>query len=279
MTTVTAPPVAPPSLPALNLSDRRPHGLRMNLTVLGIELRRVLRNRRTLIFTLIFPVAMFFFISSTLSAGDEKIPGVTANVSAIVMVSMALYGAVMAATSAGASVSIERASGWSRQLRLTPLQPLAYITTKMLAALVLGVLATAVTFTAGLLGNADAGTGSLLLSAAVIIGGALAFAAFGLFMGYLLPAENAMQFLGPILAILSMLGGIFFPIKDGTTFDQVASFTPIYGLGKLAQWPLTETTSGGHAPFSWWWVVNLGVWALVFVVGAAWRFRRDTKRV
>ena len=35
-----------------------------NLTVLGIEVRRMLRNRRTIIFTLIFPAALFFAIGS-----------------------------------------------------------------------------------------------------------------------------------------------------------------------------------------------------------------------
>ena len=55
------------------------------------------------------------------------------------MISLALYGAVFATTSGGAMVSIERAQGWSRQLRLTPLSPAAYIAIKMLTALVLGL--------------------------------------------------------------------------------------------------------------------------------------------
>ena len=39
------------------------------------------------------------------------------------MTSMALYGAALTAASGGAMVAMERALGWSRQLRLTPLQP------------------------------------------------------------------------------------------------------------------------------------------------------------
>ena len=39
------------------------------------------------------------------------------------MISMAVYGAMLATTSGGAMVSIERALGWSRQLRLTPAAP------------------------------------------------------------------------------------------------------------------------------------------------------------
>ena len=196
------------------------------------------------------------------------------------MVSMAVYGAVIASTGAGASVSIERASGWSRQLRLTPLRPTSYIVTKMLSALVLGAVATAVTFAAGgMSGKAVASTQAWVVSAVIILIGSLVFAAFGLFIGYLLPSDNAMQFLGPIVAILAMLGGIFFPIAAGSTFDTNASFTPIYGLAQIAHWPLSQTVVGTHDPFQLSWALNLAAWTVIFVGGAAWRFRKDTARV
>ena len=54
-----------------------------------------------------------------------------------------------------------------------------------------------------------------LLSGAVAWVGSLVFAAFGLFMGYLLPSENVMQFLGPVLALLAFFGGLFVPLDDG----------------------------------------------------------------
>ena len=44
--------------------------------------------------------------------------------------------------------------------------------------------------------------------------GALVFAAFGLFMGYLLPSENVMQILGPVLALLAFAGGLFVPLSQ-----------------------------------------------------------------
>ena len=54
------------------------------------------------------------------------------------MISLAVYGAMIATTGGGAMVAVERALGWSRQLRLTPLNPLAYIAVKVLTAMVLG---------------------------------------------------------------------------------------------------------------------------------------------
>ena len=110
--------------------------------------------------------------------------------------------------------------------------------------------------------------------------GPAVFAALGLFMGYLLPSENAMQFLGPILAVLSIFGGIFSaPIDPDSGYGQVAALTPIYGFSQIAHWPLSQTAAGAHDAFQVSWVVNLVVWGLIFVAGAIWRFRRDTARV
>ena len=44
----------------------------------------------------------------------------------------------------------------------------------------------------------------------------LTFAALGVFAGYVVPGENAMQLLGPGLALLSFLGGVFIPLTEGT---------------------------------------------------------------
>ena len=104
--------------------------------------------------------------------------------------------------------------------------------------------------------------------------GSLVFAAFGLFMGYLLPSENVMQILGPLLALLAFLGGLFVrSITEGSTMDHIAQFTPMYGLAHLARAPLTG--DGLHVVA----VLNLVLWTMVFVAGAMWRFRRDTARV
>ena len=71
---------------------------------------------------------------------------------------MAVYGAMLATTSGGAIVPIERAAGWSRQLRLTPLHALAYVAVKLLVAMILGLAAVAVVFAVGVVHRrADAG--------------------------------------------------------------------------------------------------------------------------
>ena len=104
--------------------------------------------------------------------------------------------------------------------------------------------------------------------------GSLVFAAFGVFMGYLLPSENVMQILGPVLALLAFLGGLFVPLDQlGSTFQTIATYTPMYGLNQIVHAPLTGDAPGTAA------VVNVLVWLAIFAGGAAWRFRRDTARV
>jgi ABC-2 type transport system permease protein len=237
---------------------------------LGLELRRMLRNRRTLIFTLIMP-PLFFVIFGLQSDYKTQSFG-SGNVTGYVMVSMAVYGAMLATTSGGAMVAVERAYGWSRQLRLTPLRPVAYIATKVAVAMVLGLISvTAVFVVGGVLGahlTATAWASCFLLAWI----GSLVFAAFGLFVGYLLPSENVMQLLGPVLAALSFAGGLFMPLSGW--FATVSKVFPTSGIATLARMPFGGT-SGGSVALA---VLNVVAWSAVFVAGAAVLFRRDIAR-
>ena len=104
--------------------------------------------------------------------------------------------------------------------------------------------------------------------------GSLVFAAFGLFMGYLLPSENVMQVLGP------RAWRCWPSSADCSCRSRRARrWTTSPGSRRCTDWrtwraaPLTG--DGVHVV----WVLNLVVWLAVFVVGAMWRFRRDTARV
>lgn len=241
--------------------------------IVGLEVRRLLRNRRTVIFTMVVP-ALFFLIFGLNSAYAGQRAG-RGNVSAFVMISMAVYGAVLATTSGGAMVSIERASGWSRQLRVTPLSPTAYIAIKMLTSLVLGAGSVLVVYVIGLLTHKPSMPLYVWIVTALCVWiGSLLFAAFGLFIGYLLPSENVMQIIGFALMLFSFGGGLFIPLRQfSPALRTMASYTPLYGLNQLVHYPL----AGGA--LHWAWVLNLVVWLAIFVSGAAWLFRNDTARV
>jgi ABC-2 type transport system permease protein len=241
-----------------------------SLTFLRLEVRRLLRNRRTVVFTLVMP-PLFFLAFGTGHTAEDAGRG---NVTAYVLISLAVYGAMIATTGGGALVGLERAVGWSRQLRLTPLNPLAYVVVKVLTAMILGALSVGITFAVGAVGGARMEGWVWVASGLIAWVGALVFAAFGLFMGYLLPSENVMQILGPVLALLAFFGGLFVPLTVlGPTFRDIAQYTPAYGVGVLARAPLTGDAVSTGA------ILNVVLWTAVFGAGAVWRFRRDTARV
>lgn len=242
-----------------------------NVTLLRLELRRLLRNRRTVIFSLVVPVLFFVLFGVSPAYANDKVGN--GNVAAYIMISMAVYGAMLGTTSTSASVSIERSLGWSRQLRLTPLHPVAYIVVKLLLALIVGMVSIVAVYACGILTHkAHLPVGTWIATGLIAWIGSLTFAAFGLFMGYLLPGENVMQLLGPGLALLAFLGGLFVPLTDGSLMANIAQFTPMFGLNKLVHWPM-----GGALHVTW--ILNVVAWLVLFSAGAVWRFRRDTARV
>ncbi len=244
-------------------------------TVLGLEIRRLLRNRRTVIFTMVTPSIFFLLFGLNASYATTTPAHWHGNISAFILISMALYGSVLANTSGGAMISIERSQGWSRQLRLTPLSPVAYIVTKMMTSMVLGLVSVVVVNIIGLLSQKPSMPWYLwVATAASVWVGSLLFAAFGLFMGYLLPTENVMQIMGFVIMLLAFGGGLFVPLSVYPhALQTLARFTPLYGLNQLVHAPLTGQGVEG------WWVLNVVVWLMIFIAGAVWRFRRDTARV
>ena len=254
------------------IERRVPHYGGFSATFVRLELRRMLRNGRTVLFTLVMPAAFFLLFGTDASYRSERVG--SGNVTAYIMVSMAVYGAMIATTSAGAMVSVERAAGWSRQLRLTPLHPVAYVGVKVVVAMTMGLAAVVVVGTVGITTGADLPVGDLVACGLLGWLCSLVFAAFGLFMGYLLPSENVMQILGPALALMSFAGGLFVPVDNlGDTFATIAKLTPVYGVGEIARWPLDPSGSLAVA------ILNVAVWTAVFGAGAVWRFHRDTARV
>ena len=256
-----------------------------NFTAVRLEITRVLRNRRTLFFIVVFPSIFFFMFG--LSNRQARAAG--GPVLAYIMISMAVYGAMVGTTSGGASVALERSLGWSRQLRLTPLRPAAYVLMKVLASMTLGLLAVCSTFTVGALNGVHMPVETWLLCGLAAWLASLVFAAFGLLVGFLFPAENVMQFVGPLLAIMALFGGLFAPLNTlPQGIQTVARYTPMYGVSALAHAPLIANAAlwdarmgsvFGATNDTLWAISSVTIWTILFGIGAMMMFRRDTARV
>ena len=241
--------------------------------VLGIELRRVLRNRRTLVFTLVMP-AVFFLIfglpqrGQTLDNG-RPVTGVHHDQPGRLRGDGGHHQRAAARWPPSGRWVGAGSCGSPRCARPRT------SATKVATAMTLGLLAVVVEFAVGAAAGVRLPAHVWLLSGLAAWVGSLVFAAFGLFVGYLVPAENVMQFLGPILAVLAMFGGLFVPLEVlPHVLQQVAKFTPVYGIGELARAPADRRRGERGRRWPTW---SSG--PLVFGVGAARLFRRDTARV
>lgn len=240
-------------------------------TIFVLELRRLVRNRRTVVLNLVLPSLLFVAFSSGVDPTQSVGHG---NVTASVMVGLAVYAAMAAATSTGAGVGLDRAAGWSRQLRLSPLRPVSYVVLRAAVALVAGAAASGLVLVVGAVRGAHTSPGRWLACGLLAWACSSVFAALGLAVGYLLPGETATSVLGPLLGLSSFAGGLFVPVDTfGPTIAGLARWSPTWGAGELARWPLV-----GSAHL-WTAILNVVVWTCVFLGLAAWRMRRDTRRV
>jgi ABC-2 type transport system permease protein len=82
-----------------------------------------------------------------------------------------------------------------------------------------------------------------------------------------------MQVIGPLVAVFSLVGGLFIPLSlMPDLVQQIAPYTPTYGVVEIARYPIV----GGS--FDVLWVVSVVAWTAAFAVLAALLFRRDTRR-
>ncbi|MCK9919864.1 MULTISPECIES: ABC transporter permease [Microbacterium] len=266
-----------PAPAPVNLDRRVPPLGGFTFTYLGIELTRKLRNRRSLIFTVAFPVLMYMIVGYRLKdtpLTDVPLSAGGVSVAAYIMVSMAMYGAMMSATQTGASVALERAQGWSRQLLLTPLNPLVNVIIKIIAGMLFGFIAIVATYVVAGFSGVQLSPVQWIVTglAAWLLAGAV-FTTLGLMVGYMVPGENAAQITSLVIVLLSFLGGLFYPLSSMPDFLQtIAKFTPVYGISQIARAPLTGDAFDLGA------LVNAIVWLAIFVAGTVVFFRRDTKR-
>lgn len=268
MTTIPAP--AAPARAAAVPTRTVPRWGGLNRTLLAIEVRRLLRDRRKVLSIIVLPAAIYLMVTAQ---GLQSMSYGTSSVAAFVMVGMALYGAMVSTATIGAAVSVERSAGWSRQLRLTPLSPVAYIAAKAMVGMLGGALAVAAVYGCALMQGVTMPAAAWVATALVCWAGSVVMAAFGLFLGYLLPTDNAMQVIGVLLSGLAILGGLWMPLPSTGPWHVASMLSPLWGVHQLAVSPL------GAGDFSWTAVASAVIWCGLFTAGAAWRMSRDTARV
>jgi ABC-2 type transport system permease protein len=229
-------------------------------------MRRLYRNRRFLLFTVLFPLILFLFIAN--SNKDVKLEGIPFPV--YYLTGMVAWGTMSAVSAGGGIIALEREVGWTRQLRITPLPVSSYMATKVASGYALACVTIIVLYIAALSIPVHLTIGGWLLMTALVLVGLLPFAALGIFLGHSLRPDTLGPALGVISGIFALLGGAWFPISQSGTFYEVTKLLPSYWLVQAGRAGLTHKAW----PLEGW--VVLVVWTGGLTVLAAMAYRRDT---
>jgi ABC-2 type transport system permease protein len=240
--------------------------------LLRFEVRRLLRNVRYVGISVGFPVVFYvLFLHNEHPAAH--IAGTTWRT--YFMVSMASFGAMVASLNAGGTrLAAERASGWTRQLRVTPLPAWSYVTTKTAASMVIALPVVVMVETTGLLlGGVRLGVATWAALTVVLWASAVPFAALGVLVGFVASSETAYPLVTALMFLLSFFGGLFTPVAElPVVLRHVASFLPSYHDASLG-WAVVA----GRAPSLGDAGVLLG-YGVLLGLAVTWRHRVEESR-
>lgn len=236
------------------------------------ELLRTFRNGRFLVFSVGFPLLLFFVIAVP-NRHEQDFGGSGVSIPLYLMVGLATFGTMMAMISSGGRIAFERTVGWTRQLRITPLSTAAYFRAKVLTAYAMALLLIALLYAAGASIGVSLPAGRWVEMTCLILIGLMPFAALGVVLGHLMSVDSIGPLTGGIASLLALLSGTWFPLGDSGFMHDVAQFLPSYWLVQTSQVGVS-----GDAWQTMGWVVVLA-WTAVLVVLARVAYRRDTARV
>src|ERR1700761_3193595 len=118
------------------------------LTYTRFELLRMFRNRRFFIFSLGFPLVLFYLLAGP-NKDQHNLASSGLPAPLYYMVGLASFGTMSAVLSSGARIAGERSVGWNRQLRLTPLSVRSYFRAKVVTAYLAALVSIVCLFVAG----------------------------------------------------------------------------------------------------------------------------------
>ncbi|GLX01859.1 ABC transporter permease [Microtetraspora sp. NBRC 16547] len=233
-----------------------------------LELVRSLRDGGYIIFGVVMPVVMYLlFTNLGLAQGDKH------DAALFTMVSMAAYGALGSAFNNGSGIAEDRAAGWLRQLRLTPMTPAQVVAGKVVTG-VLGVVPSiaAVLLTGALVNHVTLTPGQWLAIIGLLWVGTIPFSLLGLGNGYRLTGQTAAMTNLATMLSLSILGGLWIPTTNFPAWLRaIAEWTPSNSYAALSWHAASGEVPGLRE------VAVLSSWLLVFGLYAMYGYRRAGK--
>lgn len=245
----------------------------MNATYLALEVKRVVRGARFMIFTVVFPVVLYLIDTNLFAADAATYPDGTP-VAASLMVRMAAFGAMSAALFTGARVALERGTGWQRQLLLTPMSGPSYLLSKGLVSMLVGLPTILLVCLVGAVGEGvrlSAGQWAQILLGVWL--GMIPIVLLGLMIGLVATKDSMQPITSVVMMLLGLIGGLWIPsniVPAG--FQSVMKVFPTYWLGQIGDAALQHSSAIGTA------VLVLAIWSAALALAGARRYRTSVAR-
>ena len=236
------------------------------MTHLRYEILRTLRNPAFAGIVLALPLVLFYAIAS--AERHKTFDGTSFPL--YFMTAMAAYGAMYAAMAPGARIARDRATGWLRQMRITPLRTRTEFTATAVGAYLLALPALVLLFLAGASLGVRLGATQWLEMAGLLLVGLAPLVVIGFVLGYLLSSDAVAPAFAGVVVLLALLGGAFgFQLAtSGPVFDVMKGL-PSYWLVQAGK---TALGGGGWPAEAW---VVVAVWTVVLIPVAALAYRRS----
>ena len=204
-----------------------------SLAYLWLEAKRQWRNREALIFRLGLPTGVYLILNLAEGDNPPTSPGGR-------MVAIAALGAVISGLAAGPSLGEERANGWLRQLRVTPLRPSAAVAAKIIVAMSFALPSIAlIAAAAGMFGDGEGlalGWAQWIELVGLMWLATTPITAVGALIGLTFGGEAAQAATTLAFVVLWLAGGILTPPSQmPDALAAVARTLPSYGVVQVGE--------------------------------------------
>jgi ABC-2 type transport system permease protein len=253
--------------------------LRLVLIQTGYQLVSVARNRRAVVFSLVFPIVLLVMFNSVFVKGSDTVElnGATINAHTYFTGSMLAYAILLAGfNSLAITLVMQRESGQLKRLRGTPVPAWTFMVATVLRCVATVGLMTIVLLAIGHFAYdvpiAGSAVGDLLL---YVVLGIVAMCSAGIAATALIgDVDSASAALPLIAVVLALISGIFVGVDQLPSWlADVARVFPVYHLTSGLQ------TALGGGSFDAGNAAVLALWGVGGIAVAARRFRWEPQAV
>jgi len=245
------------------------------------------RNPASAFFTFAFPLMFLVIFTALLGQGELRFDRFELETTTYYVGVMAAFGVISACfTNIAIQTTFSRDEGVLKRLRGTPLPAGAYMSARVLHAMVVGAILVVITLVFGKIAyDSPIPTGGPLFEFTVaFLVGSLSFAALALALTAVIPnAEASPPIVNAVILPLLFLSGIFIPLDDEAPewVSTVAEFFPVkHFADAMRAGFLGNVEAAGQRVFVFDWVdvVIVAAWGLVGLVLAARFFSWEPRR-